>query len=382
MSMRNEALEKYAFALHSSKDLYHVGDDMDCTWEEAMNNDAYYEPHTYDTKGQTFVWIWTSYIDKRILRDPTLTTDEVIFATNLFQHPPRIAFNFLINKHVDWYRDVNLHDSSQWDKRVWLDKMMCLTRSFQECRRFYVLSLHATNRKVFYSAIIDAMCRYAIDIELNISDNDVDWQTVYKLIHAREPEVLMRCYKSLILSDPRYVLEVVKTKKYTCDEFYEVVPEITILMILKRPKTEITKELYNGWFSVVGVDPPAILYLHTYLEAPPKWMCTSGIKDELKRACISENIVPPTYLDPDYCVDVKHCEHSADEYYADDLESEVVCDKCMSESSDKTFTRVFNIRCPICFEDVPEKVHIFDCNHTVCKECYGQFKKCPFCNRN
>lgn len=367
--------------LAQSHHLY-LREDMNCTWEEAMNNDVYYEPHTCDTKGQSFIWIWTSYIDGRIVGDSTLTPDYVVYAINLFHYPPLLAFKFLYDKGFDWYHEVNLHDCSQWDKMVWLDKIMYITKSIQECRRFYTLTLHENNRREFYYTIIDAMARYNIRVNLDISKDVItDYKPVNRLIRAWDAPTLMQYCKSLILSDPRYVYEVVKTKKYTCEDFYSVVPKICIMITLKRPKEEITKELYDAWFSAIGVDHPSFLYIHTYLEAPPKWMCLGCIRSELKRACIREGIIPPTYLDPDYCVDVKHCTHDAETYYTDELESEVVCDKCANENPEKTYTKVYNLRCPICFEDVPEKVHIFDCGHTICKECYPSYKKCPFCSR-
>jgi hypothetical protein len=35
-------------------------------------------------------------------------------------------------------------------------------------------------------------------------------------------------------------------------------------------------------------------------------------------------------------------------------------------------------QCPICL-DIPRKNKIFDCQHSVCTNCYAKIKKCPLC---
>ena len=212
-------------------------------------------------------------------------------------------------------------------------------------------------------------------------------EAVVKTICANmDADQIISTFMPKLISSPYFMVRFMRTKHILLEQFTNVIPPF-ICNLLCGFKDRITEEEYNKWNASKNIirglliAHPIVLYIKSFHELPPRWMITSSDSLNLIRnTCTSEGVDCPKYL---YMTTNIACEHyDAEEFYTDSIYREVKCKNCWS--SLEGLHRVYNIKCPICFNDNPSSIVVLrNCHHSICTECIDLYldndDKCAIC---
>ena len=187
-------------------------------------------------------------------------------------------------------------------------------------------------------------------------------------------EQILSSFREQLISIRHFAVRFMITKRVLLEEFKEKIPPL-YCNIMCGLKDKVVESDYVAWNETLGVDPAPLLYIWTFDEEPPEWMCTADLMPRIVRECLAHHVTPPT---SPRGKTVFACEHNeAEVFYSDS--HEIKCKDCWQ--SIEGLTKVFNIRCPVCLDSAPSKVFILPCHHTLCRSCSNtcNIDKCPIC---
>ena len=193
-------------------------------------------------------------------------------------------------------------------------------------------------------------------------------------------------FKTKLVSYPYFMVKFMRAKHVLLEEFTKIIHPF-LCNILCGLKDKITEEEYDKWRAQDNITHgvilahPITLYIKTFREVPPTWMITSPNAVKLiRKSCLSENVACPKHL---YMITTVACKHyDAEEFYTDAKYREAKCKNCWTSLNG--LHRIYNVKCPVCFEDKPTKIVVLQsCHHSICTECIDMYldndHKCAIC---
>lgn len=380
----NNSLEAYAKELANQElpfDIFAPEQPMTETWEYWISHNIYKSVMQKDVNGKTFTDMWLNYIENRVDNDSTLNADTL---SDLI-----LVFHTATWKILKWFVDHKCKDQLLLLQHIgnntcvqeWVQNMLILTKDVYFTRMFYYNTLGEGSSSWLNHIMLNTILSNKLPIQIIVPEGfHAEMYLNRFILQCYDMDyfnnIFIPYYKYLILRYPETVYLTVLCKRYVCDEFYEIIPKVTIDILMNKPKEEITQESYQSWKDVKHIPHPSFLYIEKYLEAPPIWMCPDELKEAIGNYCIRYNIIPPIYLDTSECLSIVSCSHENIElWYADVVERTIKCDKCAVNKS----VKVYNVRCPICLNNEPAEVHLYNCGHTVCKYCFEECNTCQYC---
>ena len=357
------------------------------TWEDCVNEHVYPNLYTYDAHGNAFPDLWTKTLRENL---ETMTIEDIVAALNKFHMFDREIFKYIYEKGFRDFSSLvfkvppNVH-------LQYVDQVLITTKSVEDTYRVYDQSFDISpaykHRGNFYTRVSDDIVRCKLDIPLTIPDDVIvgmGW-----IIELADVDTLMTTFKKSVLSSYDNICDVITKKHYACSEFSERIPEIVIKILLKRPKEEITEELYKAYwkpqeepyslaYSNTISQHPSVLYARYYFEAPPEWM----VVPEHKMAVIKEleafDIPIPRYLEVSefkHFVPCKHffvMGHHVKCWYTNASTECLHCDICVRNIRLPSAKKVNTVVCGRC-ACIREYLYVYDCGDVICKECYEMY---------
>ena len=376
-----QKIEKYVDNLISGKYVISTNTHITTTWEECIEENKYYNFYETDINNRDFYDLWKEYIDHKVDNDASLTGNDLVNLLNKCGRSTWKAMKWFIDHgEMILYSYLRIRINYK-EAAIWMNNLIVQTRSINTVHLFYtsvILNSLGYNNYyyIMFNAIVENKLPISFYIPLHIDMKNEVLYAIHK--HKDDPEYIMKHFKYLVLRDINAIITIITQAHYVCDEFRSIIPDIVVDILAQRPKEEITEETFSQWRPLQGLLHPAFYYASVYKDAPPEWLCRLVDKERLMDYLQKNNISVPHYIDPTHTLRLIQCEHKDVElWYANDENTEIKCAEC----SHHTGTKVYNIRCPICLEEEPKNIHLFDCGHTVCKSCFTECNKCQFCVR-
>lgn len=383
-------IEEYAEELLTMKNIPQI-DMSKLSWSCCIRHKVYVQPKQKDSNGMTFNSVYAQYVVGTLLTNDDLTEDQIVALINkwpsadytkcimnlvnlLITHPNvkdytkfKPVFYNLMDRYVTIIKLVHIIQAEKLEFDV--DFIMTICK--------HILNLEPIH---VYDSLIYGMVEYGftwkhIDIP---EDAYITNDTFSYLLTHVSIDRIKEHYLGLIARKRIYMYAFIKLSHEVPPEFEGKIDTI-IKGILIHNEDEITPDAFDQCEDKFNA---IVAYIDEYHKAPPEWM----IMKEYREFIIYSLSKIENYVIPDYVYNYKTlaCEHyDKESYYINTETDEIKCEECWSsyEHKDK-LNHIYNIKCLICFDEHPDKMHVFKCGHTVCLDCHKRMTECPLCNRN
>lgn len=375
--------EEYADAL-SQMTTFPSIDTLNLSWNYCVTHKIYANPDQRDAYNETFNMRYGGYVTATLMSNTDLSEDRIVELVNRW---PRAVYSNLFDQILLTYPSVQHYQRfkiqrlvSERESRIEsvvrvfrTDKIEFDVNKIQEfCK--YMLCI-PVNRQ--FNMLIFAMIRYGfmwkhIDIPENAIINPT---TIQLLLDNVDVGILKRTYLPIFERKQKWMCLFVKKTGELPPEFIGKLADI-LVSILRHDDEGINQEAFDRFQDKrMAIQ----MYIGEYRKAPPEWMYEhfrGYVIDYLK----ANNIEIPDSLHNYATLACTH--YDKDKFYINMDTNEIKCEYCYADFEHKDrLTYIYNIKCLICFEEHPEKLHRFDCGHTLCLECYKRHDKCPLCDR-
>lgn len=383
-------IEAYAEELVNAKNLPLINISK-LSWNYCIKNKIYVQPTQKDSFGATFNSTYATHVICKLFTNDNLTeeqvlnlinkwpsadyTDYIITLVKLLITNPNIkdytkfkpVYYKVSNKHGCIIELVHIFQSEKLDFDINLILNICK----------YILNLET---EFMYDILLFATIKYGFTQKhIDIPENALIMSdTVAYLFGNVSIKTIKEHYLNIITREREYMYAYIKYAHEVPPEFEGKIDNV-LINILMNNEGEITADAFEQCRDKRGA---ITAYIDTFHKAPPEYMCMKDYREQILYALSKiENCIIPDYLF-DYATIA--CEHYDKDAYCINMDTnEIKCEYCYAnfEHKDK-LAHIYNIKCLICFDEHPEKLHVFDCGHTLCLECYKRHDKCPLCDRH
>lgn len=376
-------MEEYADIILTRDSLPKYAYDKNYTWEYFIRKEIYIHPEVRDITGRNFYDVWDQYLCSWLLTHDNVPPEKII---QLFNKTKTYSIETLYSLCLSGFKNFEalelktmLRESTSHQIRL-LKFVLLDVRSEPDFIQLFITKF--LKIKMNYD---DTLCKLIpmlkeaakIDlIPILIPETHQLSLAVLLILYRNLPSSFVwEYYKGSILSNSRHILEYCKTYKEIRNEFRRI-PKISLLIAIDAPDEQL-KEAFEEYMKHPKSDKidPAMIYTTLHKRAPPEYLCVGINKKAIITKLRSYRVNIPDYLYDFYTIGCEHVSQT-EEAYTCDSTKEILCPTCSELLSKK----VFNVKCPICFE-MPKQVFLFQCGHTICKDCFQHIAKCPFCER-